>query len=98
MGINKKQFAFSKALAELILFIYESGHTVQLGDVKATTGHIGNSKHYRSLAADINLFFGGEYLKETKDHLLFGIYWEGLGGIWAGRFNNPDGNHYEWPE
>ncbi len=55
--------------------------------------HSHNSKHYLKLAVDINLFLNGEYLSKTEDHKIFGEYWEELGGIWGGRFD--DGNHYE---
>jgi len=51
-----------------------------------------NSLHYIRLAIDLNLFKGGVYLTETMDHETLGLYWEGIGGSWGGRFG--DGNHY----
>ena len=31
----------------------------------------------------------------TEDHEPLGEWWESIGGVWGGRFN--DGNHYESP-
>ena len=53
------------------------------------------SKHKLRLAIDLNLFQHGRYLTGTEDHRPLGEWWETVGGIWGGRFN--DGNHYEWP-
>jgi hypothetical protein len=58
--------------------------------------HSRNSYHYKRLAIDLNLFKDGKYLRNTKDHLPFGLFWESLGGSWGGRYN--DGNHYSWGE
>ena len=54
--------------------------------------HHEHSCHYLRLAIDLNLFKDGKYLMTTEDHLIFGEFWESLGGSWGGRFN--DGNHY----
>lgn len=64
-----------------------------------------NSLHYIGLAADLNLFKGGVYLTETKDHKPLGELWELWGGSWGGRFGESspgagdgnDGNHYSLP-
>jgi hypothetical protein len=58
--------------------------------------HKSGSKHYIKAAADLNLFKSGQYYNKTEDHLEFGEYWESIGGVWGGRWN--DGNHYQWGE
>jgi len=79
-------------ISDLILWAFEQGYEVTLGDAFATTGHKDNSCHYIRLAVDLNLFKDGQYLTETKDHEPLGIKWESMGGSWGGRFQ--DGNHY----
>ena len=96
MSLNNEQFEFSRKVALLILFAYEIGYTIQLGDAKAKTGHIDNSFHYKSLAIDLNLFKDGIYLTKTSDHLPLGKFWKCLGGTWGGDWR--DGNHYSWGE
>jgi hypothetical protein len=52
------------------------------------------SLHYEGLAVDIDLTFNNRYLDKSDDHLMFGIFWEGLDPLccWGGRWK--DGNHY----
>ena len=99
MGLRGKQSEFALAVGKLLLHMYDSGYEVSIGDAWAIKGsgrkHSHNSKHYIKLAIDLNLFFNDKYLACTEDHVAFGRYWEQLGGIWGGRFD--DGNHYEWP-
>ena len=78
MSLNDKQFKFTKMVSLLILFAYEKGYTIQLGDARATQGHKNNSLHYVSLAIDINLFKGGRYLQKTEDHKELGLFWESV--------------------
>ena len=80
----------------LILFAYEKGYEITLGDAYATDGHCDNSFHYSRLAIDLNLFKDGKYLTKTDDHKPFGLFWESIGGSWGGRWN--DGNHYSLGE
>jgi len=96
LSLRKQQSEFAKALGLLILYAYQMGYELTLGDAYATRGHIEGSHHYKRLAIDLNLFLGVEYLTETKDHLFLGEFWESLGGTWGGRFR--DGNHYSWGE
>lgn len=98
MSLRKKQSEFAKKVALLILFAYEKGYEVTLGDAYAITGHNKNSFHYKRLAIDLNLFYDGEFLIKSSDHESLGLFWESLGGTWGGRFKNPDGNHYSWTE
>jgi hypothetical protein len=100
MNLNEQQFEFTRAVGELLSYIYYMGYQATLGCARCQLvgHHKSYSKHYVGLAIDINLFKDGVYLKETSDHLIFGEHWERLGGSWGGRFKNPDGNHYSWGE
>lgn len=98
MTLQQKQSEFAKMVGFLILHAYSLGYEITIGDVWAKYGegrpHKRGSKHYRKLAADLNLFKDGRYLRSTESHRPLGEYWEkALGGIWGGRFD--DGNHYE---
>ena len=106
MTLGDKQRKFSKMLAELILWAYEQGYEITMGEVfrtkeqaalNASRGKgIADSLHCYCLAADLNLFKDGVYLTKTEDHKELGEKWESMGGSWGGRFR--DGNHYslEW--
>lgn len=103
MKLSEKQMKFSRMLAELILWVNQQpGYGVVIGEVFRSTEQaalnaksgsgISNSLHTKCLAADLNLFKDGVYLKKTEDHLFIGEHWEKMGGTWGGRFG--DGNHY----
>ena len=98
MTLRQKQSKFAHKVGLLLIYIYSEGYEVTFGDAARMDrkGHIKNSKHYRRLAIDLNLFKNGRYLRKTSDHLKFGQYWKSIGGIWGGDFRNADGNHYEW--
>ncbi len=94
----KKQQQFASLIPGLITKAHELGFQVTLGDAyrdpRCPYGSE-KSKHKIRMAIDLNLFKDGEYLSKTEDHQQLGKWWESVGGIWGGRFN--DGNHYEWP-
>ncbi len=83
----------------LIDMAIEMGFEVTLGDAyrDPRCGYGSKtSRHARRLAIDLNLFTAnGTYLTRTEDHQPLGEWWESVGGIWGGHFD--DGNHYEWP-
>lgn len=97
MSLREKQSEFARAVPRLIDYAFSVGYEVTLGDAyrdpRAPYGSK-SSKHRRRLAIDLNLFKNGVYLTTTEDHRELGEYWEKIGGIWGGRFD--DGNHYEW--
>lgn len=98
MRFNEHQFIFSSMVPFLILYIYQRGYTVSIGDVWAKSGHKRGSNHYKKLAIDINLFKDGKYIRKTSAHKIFGEFWERLHPClrWGGRFKKNDGNHYEY--
>jgi hypothetical protein len=98
MSLREKQSQFAMKVPRLIDEAHALGYEVTLGDAyrdpRCPYGSR-SSRHKSRLAIDLNLFKDGVYLTSTEDHRELGEYWESLGGIWGGRFN--DGNHYEWP-
>jgi len=93
MTLGEKQRAFSKALAQLLLYAYEQGYEISMGDVWAKTGHKANSNHYIRLAADLNLFKDGVYLTDGSGHDKLHNFWDSIGG--AKRIDR-DMNHYSF--
>lgn len=105
MTLGDKQRLFTRNISNLIEFAYTRGYELTFGDayrdprlhgevgVKLGYGHP-KSAHKSRLAVDFNLFKGGKFLTEDKDHEPLGIYWESLHPLnrWGGRFS--DGNHY----
>jgi len=92
------QMQFAKMIPRLIDKAHELGFQVTGGDWyrddRCSYGSK-SSRHRSRLAIDLNLFKEGLYLRRTRDHEALGEWWESVGGIWGGRFD--DGNHYEWP-
>ncbi|WP_019275478.1 M15 family metallopeptidase [Vibrio coralliilyticus] len=105
MTLGDKQRAFTRMVADLIIFAYEQGYELTLGDAyrdPRVHGQLGekksysssNSNHKQRLAIDFNLFVRGEYIV-AGDHpayIALGEYWESLGGAWGGRYD--DANHF----
>jgi len=100
MSLRTEQSAFAKTLALLILWVFEQGYEITIGDVWAHDRHKEGSFHYKRLAADLNLFKNGKWLIETKDHEPLGEFWKSLDPqcTWGGDFKNKDANHYSWGE
>ena len=97
--LRERQVQFAASVPLLIQKAFELGYQVTLGDAYRDPRFpygSKSSKHHRRLAIDLNLFKDGVYLTETEDHTSLGEYWESIGGIWGGRFE--DGNHYEWSD
>jgi len=109
MTLGQQQRIFSLKLAQFIVWIYEQGYEVTMGDAfrdPRVHGAFGekvaygaaSSFHKKKLAQDLNLFKDGKYLSSTEDHRMLGEKWESMGGTWGGRFAKKDGNHYSWGE
>lgn len=101
MKMQPIQSKFAVDIAHLIFKAVELGYQVTFGDAyrdpRATFPYsTPKSKHYDRLALDLNLFKDGVLLKDSADHEPLGIYWENLGNVWGGRWD--DGNHYQGPD
>ena len=105
MTLGQKQRLFARLIADHLIWLYENGYEVTLGDAYRDPrlfGEVGlkkgygrsKSNHKVRLALDINLFKDGQYLTETEDHRLSGERWKTLHELceWGGDFD--DGNHY----
>ena len=99
MTLRQKQELFAKLLVQLISHAHVKGYGITFGDFhrsqeEATRLGFPNSLHTQRLAADLNLFKNGRYLRSTEAHRELGEYWESLHELcrWGGRFQ--DGNHY----
>lgn len=106
LSLGEKQRLFAKYLGQLIVWVYEQGWELTLGegyvgDTDSKDGdwdgpHIKNSNHYRRLAQDLNLFIDGKYIADGGHMawLAIGHKWKsyhpGL-TVWGGDFS--DANH-----
>jgi hypothetical protein len=101
--LSQKQRRFTRMIAELILWAYEQGYELTVGDFyrdPRVHGPMGEKKSYseaksnhkQRLAGDLNLFIEGIYQTDTQAYKPIGVKWELMGGAWGGRFN--DGNHF----
>jgi len=97
MTLGQVQRKFTLMIAKLIIFAYEQGYELTLGEGYDDdgVGHIEGSTHYIRLAQDFNLFKDDKFLYKSEDHDPLHDYWDTLGG--AQRIKR-DGNHYsfEW--
>lgn len=95
--LREKQSRFARMVCDLLRFAFAQNYEITFGHAfrceNCRTG-AKNSNHKVRLAIDLNLFQGGEWLKDTDDHKPLGEFWESLApdARWGGRFQ--DGNHY----
>jgi hypothetical protein len=103
------QQEFTRAVADLIVWAYNQGFTLTVGEAWRTPAQahanaaagtgIVNSLHRERLAIDLNLFRAGKWLDRSEDHAPLGAYWKTLhkAARWGGDFKSrPDGNHYSF--
>lgn len=106
LKLGEKQRIFAYNIAGLILWAFEQGYEVTLGEAYRTpeqaalnaqkgTG-IANSVHTQRLAMDLNLFKDGKFLTASEDYKPLGDYWKALHPLnrWGGDFTQKDGNHF----
>ena len=107
MTLGDAQREFARDIVYLKIHMLAMGYEFTDGDAyrdarahgaygKKASYSSADSQHKLRLANDINLFKGGKYLTETKDHRLFGTYWKAIhpDNVWGGDFERKDGNHY----
>ena len=106
MTLGKKQELFARLFGEFIVWVYDQGYALRLGEVhrpQVTADHyasigkgIRNSAHTRKLAADIFLVKNGKVTWDTADYEVLGSHWEGLHELcrWGGRMKNRDAVHF----
>ena len=91
MTRGQTQEFFSGILGKLIVWSYDQGYKIRMGDVFAKTGHKENSNHYLKLAADLFVYKPGASEQDEEAHKRMHDYWDTLGG--APRIE-ADLNHY----
>lgn len=103
MSLRKDRCEFTKCICQLVLFAYNMGYEASFDEVTEkitkkdpTSDHMPHSNHHVGLAADINLFRNGVYLKNTEDHAILGAKWKTMHPLarWGGDWG--DGNHYSF--
>lgn len=108
MTLGQKQRLFTSFVGKLIVWAYEHGYELTLGDAyrdpaqaaaNASKGTgIANSLHTKRLAIDLNLFQGGLYMTDSAVYKPLGDFWKTLHQdcCWGGDFSKPDGNHFSF--
>lgn len=104
MTLRQKQSEFARLFGTLIAHIHASGYECTLDwvyrppEIAAYYADQGigirSSLHTLKLAADVNLFKNGVWLRSTEDFRPIGEWWEKQGPDcrWGGRFG--DGDHF----
>ncbi len=101
MTLRQHRVLFTRLISEHVLWLFEQGLEVAYDEVTEritekdpTSDHMKNSVHHLGLAADLNLYRNGVYLKQTSDHAASGAVWKTRHSLcrWGGEFS--DGNHY----
>lgn len=115
-ALVQAQLLFAEDLAELILYVRLEGGglRVKFGEVLRPAelqvlwraqgrSWTPNSRHLLSLAADLLLFRGDQYVTDEREYRFMGDWWEARrpGNRWGvGRgYPRKDANHFErlWP-
>ncbi len=91
MSLGTEQERFTLMLAKLIVWSYEQGYKIRIGDVFAKDGHRPNSNHYLKLAGDLNVYAPEATEQDMEAHKRMHDAWDTMGG--APRIEN-DLNHY----
>jgi D-alanyl-D-alanine carboxypeptidase len=107
LGLGEKQELFAECLGKLLVYAAWRGYRVRMGECyrppetaalyEQQGRGIANSLHSQKLAADLNVFRGGQWLKASEDLAELGAFWKRLHPLccWGGDFaTRPDGNHF----
>ena len=107
MTLREKQSIFARNAARLIIFAFNSGMEVTLGEahrtdeqhalnVKNGKSNAKRSKHQDRMAIDLNLFVGGFYQSDREPYKPLAKYWKSLHpDNVAGYDWGWDANHFE---
>jgi len=99
--LGEKQKLFAIHFWRLLRKMERDGYEYTINEIyrspeEAARRGFTKTLHTKKLAADVNLFLDGRYLRATKHHKSFGEWWEKQHELarWGGRFG--DGNHYSF--
>ncbi len=103
---SQKQALFARLIGTHLVWLFDNGFEVTVGDFYAQSGHMENSVHSDRMAADINIYLAGRWM-DGKDldgagswqkapWEKIGQHWESLDKLakWGGRFRSVDLNHF----
>ena len=91
MTLGQRQEEFALMYGKLIVWGYEQGYKMRLGDVFAHDGHKEGSNHYLKLAGDIFIYKPGSQEQDMEAHKRMHDAWDALGGA---PMIEKDMNHY----
>ena len=104
MNMVKKQWGFLRDIARLVMFasafpeiMLTAGEFYESPD-EVNPEHLRSGQHPKRLAADLNLFVDGVYIKGYNSHWdMLGNFWKHLSrdNRWGGDFSSRDYNHFE---
>ena len=111
--LTQRQCRFTHALSFLINQAHAQGFEIKIVElnrlpetqkayVAKGVSRTLNSRHLDNLAVDIILYKDGVQVNYGRQYEPLGIYWEGLGGTWGGRWGETateigfDPGHYEF--
>lgn len=101
MTLGQQQEAFSLMVAKLIVWAYEQGYKIRLGESfnAQGVGHKPGSNHYIKLAQDLLVYKPGASEQDLDAHKRMHDCWDTLGGapriakdlnhysvVWAGKW------------
>lgn len=108
MSLVEEQNAFLLDVCKLIRYAADNGWVVTGGELfrtleqqelhfKAGRSKTMNSNHLRRLAIDLNFFKGGVLVRDAKQLVDLGTYWESLHpkNRWGGNWKFVDSLHFE---
>ena len=100
----KKQWGFLRDIARLVMFasafpaiMLTAGEFYESPD-EVNPEHLRSGQHPKRLAADLNLFVDGVYIKGHHSYWeMLGYFWKNLNpdNRWGGDFSSRDYNHFE---
>jgi hypothetical protein len=78
-------------------YLYQQGRTRPGKIITNCDGHIVLSEHQKWLAVDILVIKDGAQLWDhAPEYDRLGEIWEGMGGVWGGRWHSPGGDIYHF--
>jgi len=107
MTLREKQSVFAQNIAKLIIWAYEQGYELTVGEflrtpeqqeiyVKTGKSKTSNSRHLVKLAADLNLFIDGDYKTDKESYKPLADYWKSLDPANVAGYDwKFDANHFE---
>ena len=103
---SQRQALFARLIGQMIVWLFDNGYEVTVGDFYATSGHMENSVHGDRMAADLNIYLVGRWMDglATDGAGAWQLpHWQKIGDKWksldsacrfGGDFKIRDWNHF----